>query len=109
MTARTHDHWQTIWRDREVDAVSWYQPSADREDVTVLDVSEAALDAGRDRLGALADRVRWVAGDVTTQRFDRTFDVWHDRAVLHFLRDPAAARYVERLVDALPGVFRCRQ
>lgn len=71
-------------------------------DVTVLDVSEAALDAGRARLGDDGERVQWVAGDVTTHRFDRTFDVWHDRAVLHFLTDPDdAARYVERLVDAL--------
>lgn len=71
-------------------------------DVTVLDVSEAALQAGRDRLGETADRITWVVGDVTSHAFDRAYDVWHDRAVLHFLIDDEdAARYVGQLESAL--------
>jgi hypothetical protein len=56
-------------------------------DVTVLDLSGFALGRARGRLGDLADRVTWIVGDVTTFRPDRTWDLWHDRAVFHFLVD----------------------
>jgi len=81
-------------------------------DVTVLDISQAALDLACGRLGALEDRgghaasgVRWVCGDVTTWEPGRRFDLWHDRAVFHFLVDPEdRARYRNVLVRALePG------
>jgi SAM-dependent methyltransferase len=57
------------------------------ESLTVLDLSAGALDASRSRLGARADRVRWVEADVL--RCDATLacDVWHDRAVFHFLTE----------------------
>ena len=72
------------------------------EDVTVLDVSEAALAASRSRLGARANRVHWVASDVTTWEPSRHFDVWHDRAVLHFLTEAAdRTAYVQRVHKAL--------
>lgn len=78
------------------------------EDVTVLDIAPAALDRGRERLGAAAARVRWIAGDVldpTTLADADPVDLWHDRAVLHFLTDAdERRRYVEaaaRLV--VPG------
>ena len=54
-------------------------------DVTVLDVAESALVATRRRLGPLAERVSWVAADVTRWRSPRPFDLWHDRALFHFL------------------------
>jgi len=47
--------------------------------VTVLDLSEAALATARARLGQRADRVQWVAGDVTTWEPSQSFDIWHDR------------------------------
>jgi SAM-dependent methyltransferase len=74
-------------------------------DVTVLDVSEAALATSRARLGALAGKIDWIAADVTTWEPARHFDVWHDRAVLHFLTEAADRKaYVERLTKALrPG------
>jgi trans-aconitate methyltransferase len=75
------------------------------EDVTVLDLSEAALAAARSRLGDKARRVTWIAADVTTWEPSRTYDVWHDRAAFHFLteREDQAA-YVVRLRRALrPG------
>lgn len=54
--------------------------------VTVLDLSEAALSAARARLGDRADRVTWVAGDITQIALPAlAYDVWHDRAVFHFL------------------------
>ena len=67
----------------------------DVERIAVLDISEAALDIARQRLAAGADRVEWIVGDVTEVDSVGRFDVWHDRAVFHFLLDPAARqRYV---------------
>lgn len=74
-------------------------------DVTVLDISEAAVHAGQHRLGATAAKVQWVVADVTRHDFDRTYALWHDRAVLHFLtEDSEATRYVHQLTRAVrPG------
>jgi SAM-dependent methyltransferase len=58
-------------------------------DVTVLDISEHGLAAGRRRLGSDAGRVDWVVADICRWRPERTFDVWQDRAVFHFLVDKA--------------------
>jgi trans-aconitate methyltransferase len=73
--------------------------------ITVLDLSEAALAAAKARLGDRADRVQWLASDVTTWQPPQSFDIWHDRAAFHFLaeaRDRAA--YLSRLRQALkPG------
>jgi SAM-dependent methyltransferase len=64
--------------------------------LTVLDISQAAIDASRRRLGNHAKRVRWIAADITEIELDfGQFDVWHDRAVFHFLTAPAQrAAYV---------------
>jgi trans-aconitate methyltransferase len=74
-------------------------------DITVLDLSEAALAKAMARLGDGADRVQWVVSDVTTWEPPQRFDIWHDRAAFHFLteaRDRAA--YLSRLGQALkPG------
>lgn len=74
-------------------------------DLTVLDLSGRALAHARARLGERAHRVRWVEADVTTASFERTFQLWHDRAVFHFLVDAQdRARYRERLTAAVaPG------
>jgi 2-polyprenyl-3-methyl-5-hydroxy-6-metoxy-1,4-benzoquinol methylase len=70
--------------------------------LTVLDLSEAALATARARLGESAGKVRWIAADVTTWQVDAAYDVWHDRAAFHFLTEPEAQRaYVERLKRAL--------
>jgi 2-polyprenyl-3-methyl-5-hydroxy-6-metoxy-1,4-benzoquinol methylase len=55
--------------------------------LTVLDLSEAALQGARERLGADAASVQWIAADVTKWRPPQAFDVWHDRAAFHFLVD----------------------
>jgi 2-polyprenyl-3-methyl-5-hydroxy-6-metoxy-1,4-benzoquinol methylase len=57
--------------------------------IAVLDIAGTALDAARRRLGDRAGRVEWIAADVTETRDVGTFDVWHDRAVFHFLTDVA--------------------
>ncbi len=77
-------------------------------DLTVLDVSAAALETTRRRLEerpARATGVRLVCCDVLDWRPGRTYDAWHDRAVLHFLTDPAdRRRYVETATAAVaPG------
>ncbi len=76
-------------------------------DVTVLDLAAGAFDQAQDRLGARAARVNWVHMDVTEFEPERTYRLWHDRAVLHFLTEPAdRTRYVEVLRKALaPGGY----
>lgn len=82
-------------------------------DLTVLDLSERALELARARLRPdVAARVRWLAADLLSWAPERTYDVWHDRAVLHFLvDDEARARYLDVLHGATaPGstaVFAC--
>ena len=74
--------------------------------VTVLDLSESAIGQARARLGARADRVTWIAGDVTRVDLPKHhYDFWHDRAVFHFLTDEETRRqYVSRVRHALkPG------
>ena len=74
--------------------------------VTVLDISPASLDAARRRLGERAAGVEWLVGDITEVELPPgSFDFWHDRAVFHFLRQPAERqRYVAAVRHALrPG------
>jgi SAM-dependent methyltransferase len=71
-------------------------------DVTVLDLSAAALEAAKARLGERAARAHWLVADATTWQPSRNYDIWHDRAAFHFLteeRDRAA--YIARLTQAL--------
>ena len=71
-------------------------------DVTVLDLSAAALDTAQKRLGVRADEVMWIAGDATLWEPPQTYDIWHDRAAFHFLTDAAEQEaYIERLKLAL--------
>lgn len=65
-------------------------------DLAVVDLSQVALDTARARLGAHGDDVTWVAADLLAWHPGRTFDAWHDRAVLHFLVEEAdRTRYAE--------------
>jgi hypothetical protein len=59
----------------------------DFRDVSVLDISEEALAASKQRLGDRAAWVHWIVADVLTWIPPRTYDVWHDRAVFHFLTE----------------------
>ncbi len=73
--------------------------------VTVLDISGQALQVARQLAGKMADHIRWIEADVTEYVFPSDFDLWHDRAVFHFLRDaPRRRKYVAALENALkPG------
>ncbi|MBF0436845.1 MAG: class I SAM-dependent methyltransferase [Magnetococcales bacterium] len=73
--------------------------------ITVLDISQSALDHAQTRLGSLAKRVTWVAADITQWIANDPVDLWHDRALLHFLADASdRATYANTLRTALkPG------
>lgn len=72
------------------------------EDVSVLDLSPAALAFARERIGSKGERVTWIACDVRTWNSSRLYDVWHDRAAFHFLTDPADQKaYAQQLHRAL--------
>lgn len=71
--------------------------------VAVLDISEAAVTRGRARLGPRADTIHWIVADVTESPDLGSFDIWHDRAVFHFLTNPAdRAAYVTLLARTVP-------
>ena len=77
--------------------------AADWTDLTVLDVSGRALDLVRRRLAARAAAVTLVRADVLDWQPDRTFDLWHDRAVFHFLTAAGArSRYLRTAELAIP-------
>ncbi|HKD07825.1 MAG TPA: methyltransferase domain-containing protein [Bryobacteraceae bacterium] len=74
--------------------------------LTVLDVSQTALRVTQERLGERANHVEWIAADITTVNFpSAAYDVWHDRAVFHFLTDPDdRAAYIDRVTKCVkPG------
>jgi SAM-dependent methyltransferase len=142
MKTERQEHWERVWGGRAVDAVSWFQPRAERSmeliaatdvelsvpiidvgagasifvdellaagygNLTVLDISGAALDAARKRLGPeAAGSVTWIEADVTRAGLpEGGYDLWHDRAVFHFLTAPEdRASYLEAMQRALrPG------
>ena len=69
------------------------------EDLTVLDVSDAALREARDRIGETT-AVSWIQSDLLHWQPRRTWQVWHDRAVFHFLTDPADRAIYRDLLHA---------
>lgn len=77
--------------------------AADFHNISVLDVSAAALQVARQRLGVRANVVNWIEADVTQADLPaQTYDVWHDRAVFHFLIQPAdRQRYVDTVRQAV--------
>lgn len=74
-------------------------------DVTVLDIAQPALDIAQERLGHRANDVEWICTDLTEWQPQRRYDIWHDRAVFHFMTDEALlAAYRRTLLAALrPG------
>ena len=82
-----------------------YLIEAGFRDLTVLDIAQAALSQARQRLGDKAARVQWIEADITRWRPERQYEVWHDRAVFHFLTDPDdRAAYRAALMAAVkPG------
>ena len=135
--------WDTVYRTKAPDAVSWYRPHLERSleliqavvpdfsasiidvgggestlvddllakgyrDVSVLDISQAAIEVAKKRTGQLAHSVAWLTADITRVALPkRRYDLWHDRAVFHFLtRAEDRAAYVRQVVQAMkPGGF----
>ena len=59
------------------------------ENITVLDISQMVLEATKKRLGLSAEKVHWLLADVTQADMSlHAYDLWHDRAVFHFLQSP---------------------
>jgi SAM-dependent methyltransferase len=54
-------------------------------DITVLDISEQALERAKNRLGKQADKVTWIVLDITDFKPPKHYHLWHDRATFHFL------------------------
>lgn len=71
--------------------------------LTVLDVSGAALNAAQNRLGSQAVQITWLEADITQYRLpDSSYQLWHDRAVFHFMTTPEQrAAYKSNLKAAL--------
>jgi len=70
--------------------------------ITVLDVSASALARARDRLGERAEGIQWIETDITAFEPPRRYQLWHDRAVFHFLTEKKdRARYVEAMQRSL--------
>ena len=75
------------------------------ENLTVLDVSSKALDYAKKRLGKRAEAVKWIEADITEAEFSEKYDLWHDRAVFHFLtNEDDRKKYVQNMKKAMnPG------
>jgi SAM-dependent methyltransferase len=73
--------------------------NAGYEDITVLDISENAIEKAKARLGDAAKNVKWIVSDITTFKPERNYDFWYDRATFHFLTKPAHIKYYQSLVN----------
>lgn len=138
MSKNSNAHWDTVYRTKAPDAVSWYRPHLETSidliqrvapdssasiidvgggestlvddllakgyrNVSVLDISPAAIDIARKRIGELARHVTWIVADVTQVVLpSQRYDVWHDRAVFHFLTsEEERAAYVQRVAESI--------
>lgn len=73
-------------------------------DITVLDISAAALERAKARLGAKANMVQWIVSDITAFKPDKHYKVWHDRATFHFLTTSEQIQaYLNIAKDAIDG------
>jgi len=66
------------------------------ENLTVLDISEKALERAKKRLGKKAEKINWIISDISEFQPETTYDIWHDRATFHFL---TTAEQVEKYVQ----------
>ncbi len=73
--------------------------------ITALDISSNALERSKKRLGNRADSVKWVVSDLREFETEEKYDLWHDRAVLHFLTDEED---IKRYVVAVRQFLRPR-
>ncbi|HRK58501.1 MAG TPA: class I SAM-dependent methyltransferase [Candidatus Kapabacteria bacterium] len=136
-------HWENIYRTKQLDEVSWYQPTPETslhfleyfsvplhakiidigggdsffvdylldkgyQNITVLDISQAAIERAQQRLGEKAIKVQWIVKDITQFEPMQEYDFWHDRAAFHFLnndRDIAAYLSIAQQCLSLDGIM----
>jgi SAM-dependent methyltransferase len=71
-------------------------------DISVLDISEAAIERAKKRLGERANKVKWIVADAATFKPTEKYDFWHDRAAFHFLTDEQEiTQYLETARNAI--------
>lgn len=74
------------------------------ENISVLDISANALEKAKKRLGDKAEKVNWIVADITEFEPTEQYDVWHDRAVFHFLtEDNDIKKYQDLVSKAVKG------
>ena len=72
------------------------------KDITVLDISETAIEKTKERLGENAAHVKWIVSDITSFHPTEVYDFWHDRAAFHFLtQDSEIETYIETVNENL--------
>ena len=139
MQRQSQNHWETIYRTKQPNEVSWTQdvPTTSLEfihqfntpknakiidvgggdsklvdhlldegyqDVTVLDISEAAIDRAKARLGKRSQQVNWIISDVLNFHPKVKYDLWHDRAAFHFQTSPETVyAYLHIAEEAVAG------
>ena len=74
------------------------------QNISVLDISSAAIEKAKKRLGNKADKVNWIVSDITAFEPSETYEVWHDRATFHFLTTkPEIEKYLETARKSVTG------
>lgn len=74
------------------------------ENITVLDISEKALEKAKQRLGKRASKINWIVSDITEFIPGTTYDIWHDRATFHFLiTEEQIAQYIDTVKKFVTG------
>lgn len=74
------------------------------ENITVLDISEKALERAKARLGDKAEKIHWIVSDITDFKPETTYDIWHDRAAFHFLTTPEQiSKYADVVQKSVTG------
>ncbi|MFV0157681.1 class I SAM-dependent methyltransferase [Empedobacter falsenii] len=74
------------------------------ENISVLDISANALEKAKKRLGDKAKKVNWIVADITEFEPTEQYDIWHDRAVFHFLtEDNDIKKYQDLVSQAVKG------
>tara|TARA_A100000164_G_C21777011_1_gene709089 strand:+ start:272 stop:886 length:615 start_codon:yes stop_codon:yes gene_type:complete len=67
-------------------------------DITVLDISENALNRAKQRLGKISSKIDWISSDILNFRPKKTYNLWHDRACFHFLTKKEDIDYYKNIV-----------
>ena len=140
MIADVKEHWETIYKAKQPNEVSWTQevPAASLAfihqfkipknakiidigggdsnlvdfllaegytNLSVLDISEAAILRAQERLGMDAPKVTWIVSDILEFKPKVKYDVWHDRAAFHFQTEPAKIdTYLNIVKNAVDGM-----